>query len=75
MTFWIYVTGEEASRKEEKKCRPCSNAEVQQSQSRNQKKVKQAKENWITDRCQEIDSGMGMGNRKVAFNTLKLMTQ
>ena len=57
MTFWIFVTGEEASRKEGKKRWSCDNAEVERSQSRNQKKKEAGKEeNWITDRCQEIDS-------------------
>ena len=39
------------------------------------RKMKQAKENWIADRCQEIDSGIRTGNSKTAFNTLKLLTQ
>ena len=34
----------------------------------------QAKEIWITDRCQEIDSGVWTGNSRAAFNTLKLLT-
>ena len=33
------------------------------------RKVKQAKENWITDRCQEIDCGIRTGNSKTVFNT------
>ena len=39
------------------------------------RKVKQAKENLITDRCQDIDCGIRTGNSKTAFNTLKLLTQ
>ena len=38
-------------------------------------KLKQAKENWISDRCQEIDYGITTGNSKAAFNTLKLLAQ
>ena len=37
--------------------------------------MKQAKENWTTDRCQEIDCGIRTGNSKMTFNTLKLLTQ
>ena len=37
--------------------------------------MNQAEENWTTDRCQEIDSGISTGNSKAAFNTLKLLTQ
>ena len=39
------------------------------------RKMKQANENWITHRCQEIDCGIRTGNSKAAFNTLKLLTQ
>ena len=48
----------------------CGNAEVQHSHATAIKKS-EGKRNWITDRCQEIDSG----NSKAAFNTLKLLTQ
>ena len=51
MTFWIYVTGEEA-REKEKDC-----------------------QNWLSDRCQEINSGIRKGNSRTIFNTLKLMTR
>ena len=37
--------------------------------------MKQPKENWITDRCQEIDSGFRTRNSWAAFNSLKLLTQ
>ena len=39
------------------------------------RKMKQTKENWISDRCQEIDCGIRTENSKTAFNTLKLLTQ
>ena len=39
------------------------------------KKMKQAKENFITDGCQEIDTGIRTGHSKAAFDTLKLLTQ
>ena len=51
------------------------NAELQSSKLSNQQKKKQAKENWMTDRCQEIDCKIRTGNNKAAFNTLKLLTQ
>ena len=39
------------------------------------RKTKWAKENWIKDRCQEIDSGIRTGNSNAALNNLKLLTQ
>ena len=51
MTFWIYATGVEASRKEERVDLEAmqNNSEVKQEVTR---RMKQTKENWITDRCQ-----------------------
>ena len=37
------------------------------------RRMKDSKENWITYRCKEIDSGIRTGNSKVAFDTLKLL--
>ena len=34
------------------------------------RRMKEAKENWITDQWKEIDSGIRTGNSKVAFDTL-----
>ena len=39
------------------------------------RKMKQAKENWITGRHQEIDCRVRTGNSNTASNTLKLLTQ
>ena len=39
------------------------------------RKMKQAKENWISDRCQEIDCGIRTGNSKTAFNAMKFRTE
>ena len=36
---------------------------------------KQATENWITDRRQEIDSGIRTGHSMAVFDTPKLLTQ
>ena len=39
------------------------------------RKMKQAKENWISDGFQHIDCGIITGNSKASFNALKLLTQ
>ena len=49
-----------------------NNSQVNQAIRR---KMKQAKENRITDRCKEIYSGIRTGNSRTAFNTLKLLNQ
>ncbi|KAL8611307.1 hypothetical protein ACOMHN_013738 [Nucella lapillus] len=37
--------------------------------------MKDAKENWITEQCNNIDKGMRDGNIKVAFKTLKTLSK
>ena len=37
--------------------------------------MKQVKENWISDRWQEIDCGIRTGNSKTALNTVKSLTR
>ena len=39
------------------------------------KKMKEAKENWISEMCDNIDTGMRKGNSKMAYDTLKLLTR
>ena len=39
------------------------------------RQMRQAKENWISEQCANIESGMKRGNIKVAFDTLKLLTR
>ena len=38
------------------------------------RRMKEAKEKWIADRCKEVDSGFGSNNSKELFDTLKLLT-
>ncbi|KAL8610857.1 hypothetical protein ACOMHN_056712 [Nucella lapillus] len=38
-------------------------------------KMKDAKENWITEQCNNIDKGMREGNSKVAFKSLKTLSK
>ena len=74
MTFWIYVT-EDASRKDEEMAPWQYRKKYVEVNQEIRRKMKQAKENWITNQCQEIDSGIRIGHTKAAFNTLKLLTQ
>ena len=37
--------------------------------------MKEVKEPWIIDKCDDIEAEMKTGNSKVAFDTLKLLTQ
>ena len=39
------------------------------------KKMKAAKEDWIEERCKNIEKGMMSGNSKEAYNTLKALTK
>ena len=38
-------------------------------------KTKEAKEQWIINQYNDIGAGMGTGNSKAAFDTLKLLTE
>ena len=59
---WICATREEASRKEEKMTLAMQNNTQVNKEIR--RRMKEAKETWIPDRCKEIDSGIRTGNRK-----------
>lgn len=39
------------------------------------KNMKKAKEQWITDQCSSIETGLSSGNSKTAFDTLKRLTK
>ena len=70
MTSSIYVTKEEALRKENPVARQNHSEEVNQETRR---RMKEAKAIW-RDRHKETDSRIGTGNSKAAFDTLKLLT-
>ena len=39
------------------------------------KKIKEAKEKWISEQCEKIEDGMKLGNSKAAYDTLKELTK
>lgn len=39
------------------------------------KRMREAKEKWITEECKTIDAGMRLGNSKAAYATLKTLTK
>ena len=66
------------TRRELKKTKRVSPSAAQQYSVVNKdirKKMKEAKEKWIFDQCDNIEAGMSKGNSKAAFDTLKLLTR
>ena len=60
--------------KKDKHTTPDGAKQYQETNRLVRKKMKEAKDQWISDQCQKIEKGMARGNSKQAFNTLKQLT-
>lgn len=63
------------SLKKTKNSSPQEAAQYHETNNLVRKKMKEAKEQWISDQCENIEKGMKKGNSKLAYDTLKNLTK